>query len=102
MGPAPKGCSDTEGFDPFAIPPGALVATLMEFAMVQPADGNREPVADFPSHRSLLRKLDVVGIGWGTAAEETGLGGHKFQVFAVALTHRFANDGDGLLAAIDW
>ena len=69
--------------------------------MVQPADGNREPVADFPPHRSLLCKLDVVGIGWGSAADKTGLSGHKLQVFAVALTHRFADDCDHLLAVVE-
>jgi len=58
--------------------------------------------ANLPAHRPLLRKLDVVGIGWGSAADKTGLSGHKLQVFAVALTHWFANDGDGLLTAIDW
>ncbi len=69
--------------------------------MVQPADGNGEAVADFPSHRPLLCKLDVVGIRRGSAADETGLRGHKLQVFAVALTHRFTDDGDCLLARID-
>ena len=85
-----------------ALPPGALIAPPMQFTMMQPADGNGEPVADFPPHRSLLCKLDMVGIRWGSAADKTGLSRHKLQVFAVALTHWFANDGDGLLTAIDW
>jgi hypothetical protein len=82
------------------MPPGALIAPPVEFTMVQPADGNCEPVADFPPHRPRLCKLDVVGIGWGSAADKTGLSGHKLQVFAVALTHGFANDGDGLLTTL--
>ena len=68
--------------------------------MVQPADGNGEPVADFPPHRPLLGKLDVMGIRRGSAADEAGLRSHKLQVFAVALSHRFADDGDRLFARI--
>ena len=98
---APKGCGNDQGIDPLALPPGALVASPVEFTMVQPADGNGEPVADFPPHRPLLGKLDVVGIRRGSAADETGLRGHKLQVFAVALSHRFADDGDRLFAGID-
>ena len=77
-----------------------FIASPVQFTMVQPADGNREPVADFPPHRSLLCKLDVVGIGWGSAADKTGLSSHKLQVFAVALRHWFADDGDCLFARV--
>src|ERR1700722_18667619 len=94
----PKRCGHGQGLDPLALPPGGLVTLPVEFTMVQPADGYREPVADFPPHRPRLSKLDVVGIRGGSAADETGLRGHKLQVFAVALTHWFADDGDSLLA----
>ena len=90
----------TSGSIPWLIPPGALVAPPVEFTMVQPADGNGEPVADLPPHRPLLGKLDVVGIRRGSAADETGLRGHELQVFAIALTHRLADDGDRLFAEI--
>ena len=99
--PAPKGCGNREGVDPLVLPPGALVAAPVKFTVVQPADGNGEAVADLPSHRALLCKLDVVGIRRGSAADEAGLRSHKPQVFAVALTHRFTDDGDCLLARID-
>ena len=62
--------------------------------MVQPADGNGELVADFPSHSPLLGKLDVMGIRRGSAADQAGLRSHELQVFAVALAHRFADDGN--------
>ena len=68
--------------------------------MVQPADGNGELVADFPPHRPLLGKLDVVGIRRGPPADETRLRGHKPQMVAIAFAHRFADDGDGLFARI--
>ena len=87
-----------QGRDPVALPPGALVTMPVQLAMVQPAEGNGEPVADFPPHRSGLGELDVMGIRGGSAADDTGLRGHKLQVFAVALTHRFADDGDRWLA----
>ena len=96
--PGPKCCGNREGVDPLVLPPGALVAPPVEFTVVQPADGNGEAVADFPSHRPLLCKFDVVGIRRGSAADETGLRGDKLQVFAVTLPHRFTDDGDCLLA----
>ena len=58
----PKTCRDRKRIDPLRLPPGALVAAPVQFAMVQPANGHGEPVADLASHRPLLRKLDVVGI----------------------------------------
>ena len=66
--------------------------------MVQSADGNSEPVADFPPHRQLLGKLDVVRIRRSSSANEARLSGHKPQVFAIALSHRFADYGDCLFA----
>ena len=66
--------------------------------MVQPTEGNGEAVADFPPHRPLLCKLDVMGIRRGPTAEETRLRSHKFQVLAIAFSHRFADDGDRLFA----
>jgi hypothetical protein len=74
---APQGCRDREGIDPLALPPGTLIAASMELTVVQPADRDGEPVADPSSHRPLLGKLDVVGIGGGAAADEARLRGHK-------------------------
>jgi hypothetical protein len=64
--------------------------------MMQPADRNGEPVADLTPHRPLLCKLDVVGICWGSSADQTRLGGYKSQMVAVALAHRFAGRNDAL------
>ena len=91
---APQGCRDGQRIDPLTLPPGTLIAAPVELTVVQPADRDGEAVADSSSHRPLLGKLDVVGIRRGAAADEARLGGHEFQVFAVALAHRFANDGD--------
>ena len=70
---APQGCRDREGINPLARPPGPLIAASVEFTMVQPADRDREPIADFPPHRPLLGKLDVVGIRRGAAANKARL-----------------------------
>ena len=64
--------------------------------MMQPADRNGEFITDFPPHGPLLRELNVVGIGWCSTAEETGLCGHEFQMFAVTLPHGLADDNDRL------
>ena len=101
MRPAPEACGNHKRIDPLAIPPGALVAPPVEFTVVEPANGNGEPVADLPPHRALLGKLDVVGIRRCSAADQTGLRGHELEMFAIALTHRLADDGDGLFAGID-
>ena len=91
---APQGCGDRKRIDPLALPPGPLIAASMELAVVQPANRDGEAVANSSSHRPLLGKLDVVGIGGGAAADEARLSGHILEVFAVALAHRFADDGD--------
>ena len=62
MRPFLKGCCNGEGIDSLLPPPGAFVAAPVEFAMMQPANRNGELVADLPPHRSLLGKLEVVGI----------------------------------------
>src|SRR6185369_17025460 len=46
MGPSPKGRGNREGINPLAFPPGPLVAAPMQLAMVTPADGDGEAIAD--------------------------------------------------------
>src|SRR5205823_13348699 len=87
--------------DLLVLPPGTLVALLMEFSVMQPAHGNREPVADFSAHRPLLCKLDMVGIRRGSAADKAGLRGHKLQVVTVALRRWLADDDDRVFTSID-
>ena len=58
----PKGGRNPEGIYSVCPPPGAFVAAPMQLAMVQPANRNRELVADLAPHRPLLREFEVVGI----------------------------------------
>jgi hypothetical protein len=68
--------------------------------MVQPAEGYGKAVADFPSHRPLFCKLDVVRIRRDPAANKAGLRGHKLQVFAVTISHRLADNSNRFLTKI--
>jgi hypothetical protein len=72
----------------------------MELTMVQTADRDGEPVANFPTHCPLLGKLDVVGIGGGASANQARLGGHKPEVFAIALAYWFADNSNLLRTAL--
>src|SRR6516225_1934571 len=94
MRPAPEGCRHGERIDSLFSPPGTLIAGPVELTVVQPANRDGEPITDFPSHRSLLRELEVVGVGGGATADEARLGRNKLEVFTVALAHRFADHGD--------
>src|SRR6516162_2271782 len=89
MRPAPEGCRGGERIDSLFPPPGTLVAAPVELTVVQPANRDGEPITDFPTHRSLLREFEVVGVGGGAAADEARLVRNKLELFTVALAHRF-------------
>jgi len=97
----PQARGNDQRIDSLFLPPGALVAPPVKFAMVQPADRNGEAVADLPPHRALLGKLDVVGIRRGAAADEARLSGYEPQMLAIAFAHGLADDRDRLLGRID-
>ena len=94
MGQSPKPCRHGQWIDRVDVPPCAFIAAAMELAVVQPAKGDGEAVADLAPHRPPLGKLDVMGIGGTAAADEAGLMGHEAQMVAIALAHRLTNDGD--------
>ena len=96
----PQARGNDQGIESLFLPPGALVAAPMEFAMVQPADRDSETVADPTPHRPLLRKLDVVGIRWRAAANEARLSRHKPQMIAIAFADWFADDSDFVRARL--
>jgi hypothetical protein len=100
MGFGPERRSNFYGINSLAFPPGTLIAAPMQFAVMHSANGHGEAVADFPPHRALLRKLDVVRIRRGSPANYAGLRGHEPQMMAVALAYGFANDRDRRSAEI--
>jgi hypothetical protein len=102
MSPGPKASRNGQRIDLPLCPPGTLIALPVQFTVVQSTDRDGEPVADFPPHRPLFGKLDVVRIRWGSAADKTGLRGHELQMLAVALAHGLVDDVDRLFASIDF
>jgi hypothetical protein len=58
-------------------PPAPFIAASMKLAVVEPADGYSKLIADLSPHRTLLGKLDVVGIRRRSATDETRLRGDK-------------------------
>ena len=67
--------------------------------MVPTAQRHCEFIADFHADRARLRKAQVMRIGGGATADETGLRGHEFQMRFVAQPFGF---GDGQLAFVDF
>jgi hypothetical protein len=61
-GCAPEVGGNDQGIDALVLPPGALISSSVELAIVQPADRDGEAVADPAAHRLVLRKPDVVGV----------------------------------------
>ena len=96
----PKVRRNGQRIDPLAVPPGVLGAAPVQLPMMQPADRNGEAVAHFPPHRPLLCELDVMGIRRGAAADQAGLGGDKFQMLAIAVAYRFADNRNWLGAGL--
>src|SRR5690349_10484098 len=92
----PETCRDGEWLDLFAPPPSVLVTASVKLTMMEPTDRNGKAVAHFAAHCSRLCKLDVVSIRRTPTADETRLRCDKAQVPAVALSHRLADDGNGL------
>ena len=97
----PKGNGHSQRLDTLLLPPGTFVAAPMEFAVMQPAKGDGEPIADLAPHRPLLGELDVMRIAWRAAADETRLRRHEFQVFTVTLPHWLADEKHRLSALFD-
>jgi hypothetical protein len=73
----PKPLRRLQGLDIELLPPFALVAALVQLAMVKPAKRHGVFVADFAPERALLRKLKMVCIRWTAAAGEAGLSAHE-------------------------
>ena len=99
MRPCPEGCCNGKGIDSLLVPPGAFIAAPMQFAMMEPANRNGELVADLPPQRSLLGKLEVMGIRRTPSANETRLTGHKPQMIAISFAYRLA-DGEDPVAGV--
>ena len=69
----PKPLGNRQGIDVEALPPGHLIAGLMQLPMMTAAEGDGELVADFETQRSGLGTPQMMWIGWLPAADQAGL-----------------------------
>ena len=79
----PKPRSDREGVDPHVVPPGDLVAAVVELTVVIAAERHGELIADFGAERPRLGEADVVRVGRGPAAQDARLRGDVAQMVLV-------------------
>ncbi len=68
----PKPPGNWQGIDFEILPPGNLVADLMQLPVMSTAKGDGEFIADLETDRSRLRKAQVMRIGRLPPADETG------------------------------
>ena len=73
VGLLPKPFGDFKCVDLEILPPGHLIAGLMQLAMMAAAERHGELVADFEAKGSGLGKAQVMRIGRLPAADQTGL-----------------------------
>lgn len=73
MGFKPKGARGAGGIEPKLLPPRRFIAVTVNFAIVSPAQRNREFVTDLAAERAVLRKAQMVGVAWLTSADQAGL-----------------------------
>src|SRR4051794_187484 len=69
----PKFLCDREWIDIHVVPPGSLIAGMVQLPMVDAAEWHGELVTDLFAHRTRLRKTKVMGIGRRAIAEQTRL-----------------------------
>jgi hypothetical protein len=77
-------------------PPSSLVAPAVKFTMVDPAERNREFVADPAAEGARLGEAQVVRIGRHTTAHEARLACDKLAVLLVAQPNAFLEDRSAL------
>src|SRR5665811_1776056 len=92
----PKCSSRSQWLDTLLLPPSTFVSAPMEFAMMQSANGNGEFIAYLAPHGPLLCELNVVSVGWCATADQARLPSHEFEMFAITLSHRLADDNHRL------
>ena len=95
----PEPLGDFQRFDLEIFPPCHLIADLMQLTMMTAAERDGEFITDFKANRSGLGKPQVMRIGRLTAADETGLGGHKPQMGFVAQAFGFGDSENALVDA---
>ena len=73
----PQFLRHNERVDLTLLPPPSLIARCVIFAVVDGAERNREFVAHLECKPWRLRVADMMGVGWGAAADDAWLLGDK-------------------------
>ena len=98
----PKCSSGAGRIEADVLPPSCFIATTMEFAVVPPAQWDREFVTDLAPERPVLRKAQMVGVARLTAADQAGLLCDKPYMITIAKTSRFGVHQVGFVNRWQW
>ena len=89
MGGCPQFVGNAFWLDAELRPPADLIAGPMQVTVMRAAKRHRIFIADFEPEASWLRKSKVVGVGWLTPTNYTGLRGNKLAMALVAPSTSF-------------
>ncbi len=90
----PKFLGEWERCDLQIGPPSFFVAMTMQILVVGATERNCELVADFAAQGPGLGELQMVGIGRGLLADETGLSADEQEMRLAALAGAFLGEGE--------
>ena len=96
----PEMAGDLDRVDAGRRPPGLLIASAMDRAMMRAAERNGELVAHFAAERPRLQVAKMMWIGLFAAADETRLLGNIAKVLAVSIAPRCRNHEHALVDAL--
>src|SRR5215831_13975858 len=91
---------DLNGIDAGCLPPGPLVASAMDGAVMRAAERDGEFVARFAAECPRLQVAKMMRIGLFAPANEARLLGNITQVLAVTIAPRCGNDEHALVDAV--
>ena len=87
----PERLGNAERIDADCLPPSLFVADAVDFAVMHPAEWDRELIARFAAERARLRIAQMMGIRRLTAADQASLPGDVAQVILVAVAPWLGN-----------
>ena len=105
MSGGPQFVSNALWLDVELRPPAEFIAGAMQITVMGAAKRHRIFIADFETEASWLRKPEVMGVGWLTPANHTGLRGNELAVTLVAPPPSLWRDGvifKSRLCCRDW
>jgi hypothetical protein len=85
----PESERDWDRIDVELLPPSGLITRPMKLAVMDPANWDRELVADSVSKGARLRKREVVRIRGHSAANKARLPSHELPVLLIAQANCF-------------